>query len=124
MTVPSGGTVCLDCSLRPKGVVEPGVRHVRCVACRRQHRTAKAADAQWDRRQRGRNAQDRRRMALGWGPANDPLVRRARKRTPSWDRYGREVGTAHVSEVDLPALRAALAQLDVATTRVRMLLGH
>lgn len=123
MTVPSGGTVCLDCPKRPKGVVAPGVRHVRCDDCRRQHRTDKAADAQWDRRQRERDAQDRRRAALGYGPANDPLVR-PRKRTPSWDRYGREVGTPHTSEVDLPALRAALAQLDVATKRVRTLLGH
>lgn len=72
------------------GSVEPGVRHTRCDACRADHTRAKAADAQWDRRARKRAEVADRRRREGRVVMPDPQVR-PRKRTPTWDQYGREV---------------------------------
>jgi len=107
---------CLDC---PYGAVSLPGPHVRCQQCRDDHRTGKAADAQWDARQRRRDAVNDRRVRQGLFPYNDLRVR-DRERTPSWDRHGRVLRepprlTAH----DVAEIRRALDGLDKATAAMR-----
>lgn len=108
---------CLGCPYG--GSVEPGVRHVRCDDCRKDHTRAKAADAQWDRRARKRAEADDRRRREGRVLLNDPQVR-PRVRTPAWDQYGHEVApTPRLTPTEAQALRVALDDLDRAVRQVR-----
>lgn len=108
---------CAEC---PYGNVSVPGPHVRCQRCRDDHKTGKAADAQWDARQRRRDAVNDRRVRQGLFPYDDRRVR-DRQRTPSWDRNGRVMRepprlTAH----DLAEIRRALDGLDKATAAVRV----
>lgn len=115
---PSDGTrKCLNCP--ENGLVEQGVRSVRCKACRERHTRAKASDAQWDRRQRARLARERRRGPYADKTAPDPLIR-PRRRTPSWDQYGREIlDTPPLTPAQTREVLAALAEVDRAVEAVR-----
>lgn len=106
------------------GSVAPGVRHTRCDACRADHTRAKAADAQWDRRERKRTEADDRRRREGRVFMPDPQVR-PRTRTPAWDQYGREVQpTPRLTPTEAQALRVALDDLDRAVRQVRKALDR
>lgn len=78
---------CRDC---PYGALSLPGRYVRCAQCRSDHKALKAADAQWDARERRREEMLARRSRQGrfvnHGPPPQP-----RERTPSWDQYGRPV---------------------------------
>ena len=110
------GEPCLEC---PYGAVSLPGAYVRCQRCKDDHKAGKAADAQWDARQRKRDAVNARRVRAGLFPYDDPRVR-DRERTPSWDRYGRALRepprlTAH----DLAEIRLALDGMDKATAAMR-----
>lgn len=101
------------------GTVDPGVRHIRCAGCRKDHTRAKAADAQWDRRARKRAADDAARRAKGLKPYGDAHIR-PRRRTPTWDQYGREVRTpSRLTPAEAQDLRDALDALGRAVAQVR-----
>ena len=104
-----GRRPCLECPYG--GLTEPGSPHVRCLRCRREHATAKAADAQWDRRARNRQQVNDRRRRDGYPEFVDQLVR-PRERTPSWDQRGRPVaGPPRLTALQAQDLRHALADL-------------
>lgn len=115
---PSDGTRdCLRCPR--KGKVEKGKRSVRCKKCREDHAKAKAADAQWDRRQRKRDEANDRRTRLGYRAARDPLVR-PRKRTEDWDQYGRPVlDTPRLTPAQMRAVHAAADDVQTALNALR-----
>lgn len=100
------------------GTVAPGVRHVRCVPCRERHTREKAADAQWERRRRLREADEARREARG-----ESVYRsrpRPRRFTPTWDQYGREVQPGpRLTGLEVQRLRYALTALEQALAGVR-----
>lgn len=114
----STGDPCLDC---PYGNVSLPGPHVRCQRCRDDHRTGKAADAQWDVRQRRRDERNARRTRQGLFLYNDRRVRdRDRDRTPSWDRNGRVLREPPaLSNHELAEIRRALDVLDKATAAMR-----
>ena len=110
------GEPCLDC---PYGAPSLPGPYVRCQRCRDDHKTGKAADAQWDLRQRKRDAVNARRARQGLFLYINPRVR-DRDRTPSWDRYGRVLRepprlTAH----NLTEIRLALDSMDKAIAAMR-----
>ena len=100
------------------GTVEPGVRHIRCKKCREQHTRDKAADAQWERRRRLREADYARREARGervYRPKAQP-----RRFTPTWDQYGREVQPGpRLTGPEVQRLRQSLTRLEQAVADVR-----
>lgn len=113
--VATSGVACLDCPY--DGDVAAGSRSVRCQRCRKEHQRGKAADAQWDKRQRERLFREQRS-----GRRDDVAERRVRPRvrTPSWDVDGRPLQLP----IALPnrheqTLRQALASLEWATENVR-----
>ena len=109
MNSPSDGEPCPDC--RYSGRAAPGSRHVRCDQCRADHQRGKAADAQWDARQRKRDAVNDRRARQGLAPYVDRRVR-TRARTPSWDRSGNEVAAvAPLTTWDLRAMQATVDRM-------------
>ncbi len=112
----STGEPCLDC---PYGNVSLPGDYVRCQRCKDDHKTTKAADAQWDARQRKRDAVNDRRVRQGLFPYDDLRVR-DRQRTPSWDRNGRVLREPpRLTTHDVAEIRRALDGLDKATAAVR-----
>ena len=100
------------------GTVQPGIRHIRCKKCRAKHTRDKAADAQWDRRRRQREADYARREARG-----ERVYRvrtKPRKYTPTWDQYGREVQPGpRLTGPEVERLRFRLTTLEQAIADVR-----
>ena len=112
---------CRDC---PYGALSLPGRYVRCAQCRSDHKALKAADAQWDARERRRESVLARRARQG-RHSNPGPPPRPRERTPSWDQYGRVIPKQiEMTPNDLEAIKLIITMMEKSILLLRTALRN
>ena len=112
---------CRDC---PFGALSLPGSYVRCQQCRNDHKAGKAADAQWDARERRRESMLARRARQG-RHSNPGPPPRPREHTPSWDQYGRVIPKQiEMTPNDLEAIKLIITMMEKSIILLRTALRN